>query len=97
MNRILIAAALLSGCAFVPTESGRTSLGTIRTPVLATDNAGSKTGRACSSNTLGFYGVGDSTIETAKKKASITRVASVDKEVNGYLFYSETCTIVTGE
>lgn len=60
--------------------------------------APSKRGEACSSNILGLVATGDSSIDTAKKTAGITRVASVDHSSTRVLgYYARFCTIVKGE
>ncbi|MFP5430244.1 MAG: TRL-like family protein [Gammaproteobacteria bacterium] len=60
--------------------------------------APSKRGEACASNILGLVATGDSSIDTAKKTAGITRVASVDHSSTRVLgYYARFCTIVKGE
>lgn len=58
----------------------------------------SKTGRSCSHAALYLAAWGDSSIETAKKKAGITKVASVEHEVMGIgaVLYHRHCTVVQG-
>lgn len=60
--------------------------------------AHTKRGEACASNILGAIATGDASIDSAKKNAGITRVASVDHistRVLGY--YARFCTIVKGD
>ena len=60
--------------------------------------APSKRGEACAANILGLVATGDASIDTAKKNASITRVASVDHSSTRVLgYYARFCTIVKGE
>ncbi|MFO8154816.1 MAG: TRL-like family protein [Pseudomonadota bacterium] len=97
---VIAAAALLGGCAAIPTNSGTGMLYTeTQDAVTATPNAGaSKEGRACADNILGLLVRGDSSIEAAKQDAGITKVASVDRDVNVILgVYGTNCTVVRGE
>ncbi len=56
-----------------------------------------KTGEACNSNLLGLISAGDGSIETAKKKAGIIEVTSVDTKYTSFLgIYGSVCTIVHG-
>ena len=58
----------------------------------------SKRGEACSNNILGLVATGDSSIDTAKKTAGITRVASVDhSSTRAWVYFARFCTIVRGE
>lgn len=60
--------------------------------------APSKRGEACAANILGLVATGDASIDTAKKNAGITRVASVDHSSTRVLgYYARFCTIVKGE
>lgn len=57
-----------------------------------------KRGEACAQNVLGLFAFGDASIDTAKRAAGITRIASVDHnnaQVVGY--YTRFCTIVKGQ
>jgi hypothetical protein len=100
ISGVIVAAALLGGCAAMPTNSGTGILYTeTRDAVTATPNArASKEGRACASNILGLLVRGDSSIEAAKRDGGITEVASVDRDVNVILgVYGTNCTVVRGE
>ena len=58
-----------------------------------------KEGEACASP-IGLFDFdyhSDTTIETARKKAGITEISSVESEVRGKLFSREYCTIVRGD
>lgn len=60
--------------------------------------APSKRGESCAANILGLVATGDASIDTAKKNAGITRVASVDHSSTRVLgYYARFCTIVKGE
>ncbi|TGL44613.1 adhesin Lsa14 [Leptospira perdikensis] len=60
---------------------------------------GTSEGRGCSHSILHLFSFGDSSIETAKKSANITKVAYLDYEqlgiVAGYV-YHRVCIIVKG-
>jgi hypothetical protein len=58
-----------------------------------------KIGESCSSSYMYLVSVGDSTIETAKKKANITKISSVNYEQFAILMFvfHKFCTTVTGE
>jgi len=93
-------ALLLGGCAFIPTNTGTGLLYTeTEDAVTATSNGeAGKIGRACAKNILGLVVTGDSSIEAAKADGGITRVASVDREVDVILgVYGKNCTVVRGE
>jgi hypothetical protein len=58
----------------------------------------SKRGEACASNILGLVATGDASIDTAKRSAGITRVASVEQTATRVLgYYAKYCTVVKGE
>ena len=58
----------------------------------------SKRGEACAQNYLGLVATGDASIDTAKKSAGITKVASVEESSTRVLgYYARFCTIVKGE
>lgn len=60
--------------------------------------AGSKQGEGCSTSILGLIATGDSSALSAAKKASITKVATVDGTHSNILgFYGKYCVIVSGE
>ena len=63
------------------------------------DTHSDKKGRACSHAALWLIAFGDSSIETARINAGITKIASVDHEilsVIGFIYHRQ-CTVVTGE
>ncbi|RPH23338.1 hypothetical protein EHN07_16135 [Buttiauxella warmboldiae] len=94
---IILAAAILTGCARGPSPTGLGLYTNVKGSVTATDKTGSKKGVACAQSVLGLVNTGDASIETAKKNGEIQSVASVDYETTGsYPFYGKTCLIVTG-
>jgi hypothetical protein len=97
---VLATAFVLSGCAtsWTSAPNGFALIKEDKEPAFVTDNArASKTGKACAQNVLSVYASGDSSIEAAKKEGGITKIASVDYEINNYIVYGKICTIVTGE
>lgn len=102
MKLIVLAliAATLTGCATGATRNG---IGLIYTEtkdsVIATSNTGAtKTGESCAQNVLSIVSTGDMSIDTAKKSAGITKVASVDYSQYSILgIFAKTCVIVKGE
>lgn len=93
--------ALISGCATTGMNSatGLAVISEYTEAQLATSNSGSsKKGEACTTNILGFYASGDSSIAAAKRNGNITKVASVDTSIFAVAgFYGKVCTIVRGE
>ena len=68
--------------------------GAINNPGIGTQ----KQGEACAKSVLGVYAFGDASIETAKKNAGITKVATVDHATTNILYlYGQYCTVVYGE
>ena len=69
------------------------------TPHSATSNAiGSKKGASCSNYVLGFHTGGKSHIQSAAKKARISKVATVDQKTSGlFPIYWKECTYVSGQ
>ena len=105
MKNIILVTGLISlaiavsttGCAVSPV-SGAINVakwdGAISNPGVATQ----KTGEACAQSILGLVAFGDASIETAKKNAGITKVATVDHQTTNILyFYGQYCTVVYGE
>jgi len=93
----LSAVVMLSACGMPSSNLGLGIFGESTEPMLVTQNAGSKTGKACSKNLLGLIVEGDSSVKAAMKDGRISKVASVDRQVKRMLVMSETCTIVTGQ
>ena len=96
---ILLATAILGGCVFVPGDVGYAAFNTTKRSGYAMENVGvaTKHGRACAKNILGIVGSGDSSIEAAKKNGGITKVLSVDYEIETYLLFGTVCTVVAGQ
>jgi hypothetical protein len=58
---------------------------------------GKKSGEACAMSILGIVGIGDASIDAAKKEAGVTQIAAVDHHAFNILgLYGSVCTIVTG-
>lgn len=92
--------AITSGCAGVSgitTPHGSLFVSS-KGPVAVTSSAAStKSGKACAASYLGFVGLGDASIDAAKKAGGITEVSSVDTEQFGILgLYAKVCTVVSG-
>lgn len=89
---------LFAGCASVSSPVGGYLFLDAKGPVTATGSeASGKTGKACAKSILGWVGLGDASIETAKKAGGIKNVGSVDHESTNILgLYATFCTVVTG-
>ena len=93
---LLCALAFLSGCASyqphgVYSTSGKMGL---------MDNNGPtpKTGKACMKSILSLAASGDASIAAAKANGNITKVSTIDYEVDNLLgIYGTYCTVVKGE
>lgn len=60
---------------------------------------GTTSGKACSHSALYLVAWGDSSFETAKKNAGITKIATAEYEQMGILgfVYHRFCTVITGQ
>jgi len=97
---LALVAAGLTGCATGATRNGVGLVFTdVKDTVVATTNTGtSKKGESCATNVLSIASTGDMSVETAKKSAGITKVATVDYSQFSVLgIFAKTCMIVTGE
>jgi TRL (tRNA-associated locus)-like protein len=97
---ILLVSIALGGCAIVASPVGNGFAYTsVKGPVATgTSTGGSREGRACASNYVGFVAVGDASIAAAKQQGGITSVAEVDHDSTSVLgVYSRFCTVVRGE
>lgn len=58
-----------------------------------------KSAQSCSYSILWLLALGDSSIQTARKKGEITKIALVEYEIFAYFgfIYNSFCTIVSGE
>ena len=88
--------AVLAACAMPSLETGASMFSNTQQPMLIGAERGTKIGRACAKNYFGIYTEGDMSVASAKRNGNITKVATVDKDVKGYLVYAEVCTVVTG-
>ena len=93
---ILPAVVILAACAMPNLETGASMFSQTQQPMLIGTERGTKIGRACAKNYFGIWTEGDMSVATAKRNGKITKVATVDKDVKGYLVYAEVCTVVTG-
>lgn len=96
---VCVTACLLSGCIFRGGDAGTALFAKTRASGWTTDNVGTirRQGKACATNILYLVTTGDSSIATAKQKAGISKIYSVDYDVINYLLGSTVCTIVSGE
>lgn len=97
----LVTVGLFTGCATVGSRAGAGMLYTNvkdYTNVEYINGGTSKVGKACGNNILGLVVTGDMSLDSAKKKAGITKVSSVDYEGNSILgLYNTVCLVVHGE
>ena len=93
---LLAASAVLAACAMPNLETGVSMFSQTQQPMLVGSERGTKIGRACAKNYFGIYTEGDMSVASAKRNGNITKVATVDKDVKGYLLFAEVCTVVTG-
>lgn len=93
-----VAAASLSACAIAPSDAGGAFLinNSVTSGHATSATVATKEGRACANNILGLVITGDSSIATAKKNAGISKVVSVDREINQVVVFNEVCTVVRG-
>ena len=93
----LAAIASMTGCSVSPVMGAINIAkwdGNISNPAVASQ----KNGEACAHSVLGLIAFGDASIETAKKNAGISKVATVDHRTTNILyFYGGYCTVVYGE
>lgn len=94
----ITASLLLGGCATtVSPVIGAINVskwnGTVSNPGVSS----AKSGEACAQSLFGLFAFGDASIETAKKNAGISKVATVDHSTTNILVYGQYCTVVYGE
>ncbi|MBH9970282.1 MULTISPECIES: TRL-like family protein [unclassified Commensalibacter] len=96
---LLATTGLLAGCAGGKSPVGLALISNVKGPISATDHTvTSKKGASCAHNLLGIVASGDASIDSAKKKAGITKVSSVDYKTTGiFPFYGKTCVNIKGE
>lgn len=95
---LIASAATLTGCA--TPYSGGIIYNDYDFPRAVRDNATdcAKRGESSMVNILGYFAVGDASVNAAKNDAGITKVGSVDTNFNSLLgIFSKTTTIVCGE
>ena len=102
MKKTLLLAAtglLLSACVYVPTDAGYALIEQSKRSGYALENTGAitKHGRACAQNILGLVAQGDSSVEAARKNGGITKVMTVDQEIESYIVFAKVCTTVAGQ
>ena len=93
----LLGTSVLVGCAAAPYQSGFI-YSDLSAPVAVSSNAAcTKKGTSESINVLGLVGIGDASIETAKKNGDLSAVSSVDYQFTSFLtIFSKTTTTVCG-
>jgi uncharacterized protein YceK len=101
MKKAMIISAgllLLSGCAAINTRTGIGFINMHREAGQMTDNTDAqKEGRACSTNIMGLYVSGDSSIDAARRAGRVVKVSTVDYDISNFAFlYGQVCTIVRG-
>ena len=104
MRKEMISAAIvglvcLTGCAAPLPSAGAGWVFTDATEALQANNGVeiARRGEACASNILGIVSTGDSTVEKARRNASIAQVATIDRSYFSILgVYARGCTQVAG-
>ena len=94
-------ALLLSGCAYWPAAGNNGAFYTnVTRPIAVLDPEATtvRTGEACTTGILGLYASGNSSVNTAKAKAGITTISTVEERFTQYVLgvYTKYCTIVSG-
>ncbi len=83
---ILAVAATFTGCAFSASPVLGSIYTDVKAPVVATANpAGNKVGTGEATSILGIVATGDASINSAAKKAGITRISHVDYQATNIL------------
>ena len=101
LGALAATALLLSGCAYWPSAGNNGIFYTnVTKPVAVLDQEAPavRTGEACSTGILGLYASGNSSVNTAKTRAGITKISTVEERYTHYMLgaYTKYCTIVTG-
>ena len=100
MKKVFLAFTLwlVTGCAHVASPALGAFFTQLSAPGMATANTGTKkVGEGVCTSVLGIVAFGDCSIETAKRSAGITKVATVDTKVENYFVFAKLTTIVYGE
>ena len=66
-------------------------------PLAVADATPRRIGKACGLNILNLIAFGDISTETARRKAGISKISEVDREIRHFIVFSQVCTVVTGE
>lgn len=96
---VVVFAAMLSGCALGTFPPG-VLITSQKMPVTATSNGSScaKKGTGSTMNLLGLFAFGDASIATAKEKAGISKIDTVDVSNASFLgIFTKTTVEVCGE
>ena len=101
LGTVAAAAFMLSGCSYWPSAGNNGVFYTNVTRPIAVLNPEAttvRTGEACSTGILGLFASGNSSVNTAKAKAGITNISTVEERYTQYVLgaYSKYCTIVSG-
>jgi hypothetical protein len=93
---LLSALLFLSGCASYQPMGAFFTSG--KMGVADNNGPASKTGKACMKSILGLAASGDASLAAAKAAGNISKVSTVDYEVENILgIYGTYCTVVKGE
>jgi hypothetical protein len=90
------AAVVLSGCQTVTYPTAGLWIQDVRVPVDSNIASGPKEGKACITNYLGVFAMGDASVEKAAQNGGITKVQSVEGLVNARIVIGTYCTVVRG-
>ena len=90
---------IMTGCASAASPVTGALFMDAKGPVAVTTNAAAtKSGTACAKSILGWVGLGDASIDAAKKAGGITEVSSVDHASTNILgLYATFCLTVNGK
>lgn len=94
---VIATSALFGGCAYAPYQPG-VIYSDMSGPVAVTGNPNCvKKGTASTTNVLALVGIGDASVEAAKKEGGISTVSSVDYTYTSVLgIFGKTVTTVCG-
>ncbi len=56
-----------------------------------------KAGKSCAQVYLGLGPFGDMTVQSAARKAGVSKIVMVDYQIKSYIVYANLCTVVRGE
>ncbi len=93
---LLLALLFLSGCASYHPQGAFLTSG--KMGVMDNNGPTPKTGKACMKSILGLASTGDASVAVAKANGNISKVSTIDYEVDNILgIYGSYCTVVKGE